>query len=172
MTHPQERPRPLAPEPTPQFDLPDLRLIAEGLVESALLWPGMAQPPERTWSLMAASDAFEAWVIGWPPGGAIELHDHGSSAGVVAVAAGTLTEHAVSHDRGRVLSVTRRRVGVGSALTFPAGHVHDVVNADDSPAVSVHVYAPRLESMTHFRIDGHRLVRGRTILSPVSADVA
>jgi len=121
---------------------------------------------------MAASDLFEAWVIGWPPGGAIEWHDHGASAGVVAVVAGTLTEHSVTHDRGQVLAVKRNRVERGSMLSFASGHVHDVVNAGDRHAVSVHVYAPRLDSMTYYSMAGHQLVRGRTVLSTARADVA
>jgi hypothetical protein len=31
--------------------------------------------------------------------------------------------------------------------------VHDVVNTAAEPAVSLHVYGPRLEAMTYYRID-------------------
>src|ERR1700722_15710177 len=40
----------------------------------------------------------------------------------------------------------------GGTLRFGGRHVHDIVNAGDTPAISVHVYAPRLTSMTYYRI--------------------
>jgi len=101
---------------------------------------------------MVASPALEAWVIAWPPGGAVELHDHGGSSGAVVVVAGELTETSVVH-RGRrrpVLATTTIRPG--RPVHFSGHHIHDVVNDGDVPALSVHVYAPRLTSMTYFRM--------------------
>jgi hypothetical protein len=49
-------------------------------------------------------------LMGRPCGGAIDLHDHGGSAGAV----------------------------------------HDLVNPAPTPALSVHVYAPRLTHMTYY----------------------
>jgi hypothetical protein len=41
--------------------------------------------------------------------------------------------------------------------------VHDIVNDGSAPAVSVHVYAPRLTSMTHYRLDNGALRTERTV---------
>jgi hypothetical protein len=49
--------------------------------------------------------------------------------------------------------------------TLPAGagrrldpqHVHQLGNASDRPAVSVHVYGSALQTMTRYRIDDGRL---------------
>lgn len=76
-----------------------LLAMARELVHSAQQWPGMRDPSRRVWKLLAVSQAFEAWVIGWPPGGTIELHDHGGSSGAVVVAGGELVEIAVTEDR-------------------------------------------------------------------------
>jgi len=168
----EEPARLLHPSSSPDPDLAALRRIAESLAGGARDWPGMADPRRRTWDLITASEAFEAWVIAWPPGGAIELHDHGASAGAVAVASGTLTEHAVSHHGGNVAGVARTKVRAGSAITFGPWHVHDVVNLDDRPALSVHVYSPRLQVMHYFHMDAGRLVRARVVHSPIDADVA
>ena len=72
-----------------------LVVIAQSLAGVAASWPGMSEPVCRQWDRMLCSTAVEAWVIAWPPGGAIELHDHGGSSGAVVVVAGELTETSV-----------------------------------------------------------------------------
>jgi predicted metal-dependent enzyme (double-stranded beta helix superfamily) len=137
--------------------------MAEGMATSALDWPGMAGLDSRRFELLAASDTFEAWVIGWPPGGTIELHDHGASAGAVAVAGGELLETLVSEGDDGSVTTSRRRMAAGTSWVMGRRHVHDVVNDSSLPAVSVHVYAPRLTSMTHYRIVGGRLQAEKTV---------
>ena len=91
-----------------ELDPSTLLAIARGLADSAQHWPGMGTPSHRVWDLMVASPDFEAWVIGWPPGGAIELHDHGESSGAVVVAQGGLLEVVV---RGTCRAPSPRRRG-------------------------------------------------------------
>ena len=38
------------------------------------------------------------------------------------------------------------------SVSFAERHVHDIVNMGAVPAISVHVYAPRLTSMTYYRM--------------------
>ena len=92
---------------------------------------------------MAVTDNFEAWVIAWPPGGAIELHDHGGSAGAVVVAAGALRETRVVSQASGSWALEASTIGVGETTCFAGHDVHDIVNMADAPAISVHVYAPR-----------------------------
>ena len=103
---------------------------------------------ERWYALLAATDRFEAWVIGWPVGGAIELHDHGGSSGAIHVVRGALEE--ASTNRVLRTPLARARVGEDEVVTFGTDHVHDLVNVGDAPALSIHVYAPRLVSMTFY----------------------
>ena len=132
----------------------DLLAIAQGFAVSAADMPELLHAPERTWTLLAATDLFEAWAIGWPPGGTIELHDHGDSRGAFVVAAGTLHETSVRPtDRG-VARIRSRVLGVGQHRTIGVGAVHDIINVDDEGAVSVHVYGPKLTTMTYFELDG------------------
>ncbi len=127
-----------------------LLAIAHGLVPTALQWPGVSDPQERRWSLIASPEGLEAFVIAWPAGGFIELHDHGAASGAIVVAQGTLTEMSVRLDsEGRSAAATRT-LHTGSHVAFGPGRVHDVVNRGPRPAVSVHVYAPRLASMTYY----------------------
>jgi hypothetical protein len=128
----------------------ELLEVAEGLARSAGTWPGLADPVERCWRTIAVTDRFEAWVVAWPVGGAVELHDHGDSGGAVVVASGRLVETSLrTEGAGGPLSRTTRVVG-GGHLVFGPGHVHDLVNDGPGPALSVHVYTPALRTMNFF----------------------
>jgi Rrf2 family protein len=122
--------------------------IRNGKVDDGALDETPLTDTERWYALLAANDTFEAWVIGWPVGGAIELHDHGGSSGAVHVVRGALEE--ASTNRVSRTALARARVGEDESITFGADHVHDVVNLGDEPALSIHVYAPRLVSMTFY----------------------
>jgi hypothetical protein len=139
-----------------------LTVLALELAAYAPSWPGITQPSGRRWDLMAASDDFEAWVIAWPPGGAIELHDHGGSAGAVAVVVGELIETSIVSESSGRIALRTSTIESGGTLRFGGRHVHDIVNAGDTPAISVHVYAPRLTSMTYYRIIEGALEPGAT----------
>ena len=140
---------PPAPVLTPPVGLDGLAATAARLARSAV-WKTLTPltDTERWYALVAASDSFEAWVIGWPVGGAIELHDHGGSSGAVHVVRGALEE--TSTNRVSRTPLARARVAEGEGIVFGADHVHDVVNPGDEPALSIHVYAPRLVSMTFY----------------------
>jgi len=137
--------------------------VAEGLVDQARAWPGLVGMTTRSWTLVAASDTFEAWVIGWPPGGTIALHDHGHSAAAVAVAGGELVETTVTPTADGAVTTITRRMPTGSSWSMASRHVHDIVNDGPAPAVSVHVYAPRLTSMTNYRLVDGVLRPGQTV---------
>jgi hypothetical protein len=114
-------------------------------------------------------DDFEAWLLGWPVGEGIELHDHGTSSGALVVVEGTLLEtyiHASDwvrpggrpflggsrrHCRGDTPRPPRhRRLPEGALVSFGPDHIHDVVNGGARQALSIHVYSPRLRSMTFY----------------------
>lgn len=130
--------------------------IVAGLAAAPSLWselvPGFG--PERSSVHLLATEAYDVWLIGWPPGTCVEPHDHGTSAGAFTVVRGTLTEYRWS-PRPRP-----RRLAVGDVLTIDAGVVHDVVAEalDDEPAVSIHAYSPRLREMGFYSDDGTRLL--------------
>jgi hypothetical protein len=159
----QQTGRRLHPAAVPSpIDVAELLAIAEGLAVSAHGWPGMKRPSRRIWDIMVASDAFEAWVIAWPPGGAIEVHDHGGSSGAVVVASGELMETTVTERPDGPVTTETTVLPEGASTTFETPHIHDLVNLGPVPAISVHAYAPRLTAMTHYDITQGRLVTGRT----------
>jgi hypothetical protein len=130
----------------------NLLAIAEGFASSAAEIPELLDVPERRWILLAATDLFEAWAIGWPPGGKIELHDHGHSSGAVVVANGSLTETRIRPTDYCVATIESHHLDTGGSRTFGSHYVHDIVNAGPGHAVSVHVYGPKLTSMSYYRL--------------------
>lgn len=120
---------------------------------SATAIPELQGLTERTWVLLAVTDLFEAWAIGWPAGGAIELHDHGHSSGAVVVAAGSLTETTVRSTSQGMTAFGTHHISAGEHRRFGSRYVHDLTNDRDEQAISVHVYGPRLATMTYYRLD-------------------
>src|SRR5690348_3260642 len=74
-----------------QLDARELRRLARRMSARAT-WEGLDSVVERSWRLLARTDMYDAWLIAWPAGGAIELHDHGGSSGAIVVVSGALTE--------------------------------------------------------------------------------
>jgi len=146
-----------------RLEFSELLAISKGLACTSSLWAGTSDLGQRTWGLIAASETYEAWVITWPPGGRIELHDHGLSSGAVTVASGELRESTVVQSEGGSAHCETKLVGAGESVTFGAHYVHDFANVGTSSARSVHVYAPRLTAMTYFDLVDGNLVRGDTI---------
>jgi hypothetical protein len=130
-------------------------------------WTRLLEPADLAGELDADLEAdladAEVWLLSWLPGQGTDLHDHGPSSGAFAVAAGALTERVVTADRrGREAQETTAELATGRARFFGPHYVHQVRNTADEPAVSVHVYAPRLRVMNTYRVDGGRLLRTGT----------
>jgi len=142
----------------------ELLPIAVDLAATALLWPDLHDPTRRTWRRIAVGESCEAFVISWPTGGSIELHDHGGSAGAVVVTAGDLVETTARPGIDGGVVTTTRSLSAGSHVVFGPGHVHNIANHGLGPALSVHVYSPVLSSMTFFE------QRGDTGLVPVRSE--
>jgi predicted metal-dependent enzyme (double-stranded beta helix superfamily) len=126
-------------------------------------WPVAPRfsPRERWYHRLAQDDDHEVWLLTWLPGQGTGLHDHGGSAGAFQVVSGTLVEDTLTDRRGvpgrGAPRLTARELGEGAGRRFGARHIHRIVNASGRPAISVHVYAPALTTMTRYRITAHGL---------------
>jgi quercetin dioxygenase-like cupin family protein len=127
--------------PVEALDRATMLDIACGIASARDLWSQHVRhdETERRPVRLLATDAYEVWVIGWTTGQGVSLHDHGGSSGVVVVTEGRLTERA----RGG----TTRQLRVGELTVLGPDDVHEVFNAADEPATSVHVYSPPLAAM-------------------------
>ncbi len=109
-------------------------------------------PVQRWYHRLATHDDYEVWLLTWLPGQGTDLHDHGDSAGAFVVVRGELTEEVVVAAGGAqppALAQVRHARGDGRA--FDRYHVHRIINAGTTPAVSVHVYGPALKTMRRYR---------------------
>src|SRR3954469_20640993 len=129
-------------------------------------WTALLEPddvrPYLDPSLHAELDDAQIWLLTWLPGQGTPLHDHGSSAGAFAVARGTLTERVVATGGPGRPRETENDLPAGPQRYIGAPPVPPVTNQDAEPAVSVHVYAPRLTVMNTYRVDDDGLVRTGT----------
>ena len=105
----------------------------------------------RAWIRVAGTADADAWLIGWNRSSHVGSHDHGGSHGSVHVLRGGLVETFREADDPSTARV--RRLGRGSTVSVPPGRVHDVANAGYRPALSLHVYSPRLTTMTFYSPD-------------------
>ena len=129
-----------------RLDEETLATIADGLAGSdptTFLAPGAC----RRWALIAANDSYSAWVIAWPAGTGLAMHDHDGSAAAVRVVSGVLRERYVVGD-----GLAVRWLDGSTPHVLAPDHRHEVVNVGDVEAVSVHVYSPPLGD-TSFRDD-------------------
>ena len=127
----------------------DLSLVVRRIASQPQLWrPKVRFTADRYWTRLAAPDGIDAWLLTWLPSQGTELHDHGDSAAAFAVVQGALTE--VRADD--VLGVWSTTLAAPAVRVVEPGIVHDVRNDQLKPAVSIHAYGPRLESMTYYDV--------------------
>lgn len=141
----------------PRLPSHPLTALAQTLASCPALWAPLAvhATDHRVHLRLAAAAGWEAYLITWPSGHGVEVHDHGRSAGAVAVVGGSLVEVVARPGgtggptpAGRRL--VRHRLEAGTVRPIPPGRIHDVVNAGRTPATSIHVYGPALETMTFY----------------------
>jgi hypothetical protein len=129
-------------------------------------WTALLEPddvrPYLDPSLHAELDDAQIWLLTWLPGQGTPLHDHGSSSGAFAVARGTLTERVLAPGGPGRPRETDTDLPAGRLRYFGPHRVHQVANRHAEPAVSVHVYAPRLTVMHTYRVDDDGLIRTGT----------
>ena len=105
------------------------------------------QSGERRWVELDSSPYLQIWLLSWPAGSGTGWHDHGESAGAFLTVSGALGEH-TSHGHRHI----RRTLTGGQGRTFTPNHIHNVFNVGVETAFSVHLYTPRLTSMTRYTV--------------------
>jgi predicted metal-dependent enzyme (double-stranded beta helix superfamily) len=130
--------------------------VARALADRRQVWDALIryEPDRRHYARVAGSREWEAWLLTWLPGQRTGLHDHGGSVGAFAVVDGAVHEITPAPTGAAAHRLHRRPLAAGDIRGFGADHVHEVVNAGDNPAVSLHVYAPRLTVMHRYHLDG------------------
>ena len=151
--------------------------LAAALAAAAPRWLGLVEyRSDSRWTHLLAREAAAAaldpdlhadlagaqvWLLSWLPEQGTPLHDHGTSAGAFTVVRGTLTEKVFAAGRSGVTE-SSSDLTAGRVRHFGPHYVHQVVNTQAEPAISVHVYTPGLAWMNTYRVDGAALVRTGT----------
>jgi hypothetical protein len=105
------------------------------------------QSGDRHWVELDSSPYLQIWLLSWPAGTQTGWHDHGQSAGAFLTVNGTLREQTF-HGHRRV----DRTLIAGEGRTFGPKHKHLVANVGLETALSVHLYTPRLTTMTRYAV--------------------
>jgi len=108
---------------------------------------GMTDNYARNILLMAP---FEVVVIHWPPGVESAIHHHDGFWGYVLCVQGEVenVEYAFDAEKKELREGCALRVRAGGVLPEPDGTIHKIVNPSlDAPLVTVHFYAPALETL-------------------------
>lgn len=125
----------------PTIDCQALTQIVDGLARSGRRVPSAGRPADQPRSLqLIATEAYDVWLITWPPGSVLEMHDHGTALGVMRIASGELLEWTAA---GAV-----HLGGERAHVTVP-GTAHRLVNPLSTETTSVHAYSPSLREMTY-----------------------
>lgn len=146
----------------PRLAVAALADIVGGLARAEDLWRPYVRhdDAERVRVRLLSTPVYEVWLLGWTPGQAAGLHDHGGAHGAFIVVDGELEE---SRSTGRPgADLVRRRLTAGAGATIEAGTAHDLANRSGSLATSLHAYSQPLRSMGFYEestpgVHGHRV---------------
>lgn len=97
--------------------------------------------------------SYSLQIFVWPPGSRTRIHDHSSWGGFFCAVGSVLEERYERLDNGSMPDHARlkklwrldwsREDGISTVLPYEGG-IHRVGNPTEEPAVSVHLYGPRL----------------------------
>ena len=98
---------------------------------------------QRVFAPLDAGPHAGAWLICWMPGHDTGFHDHDHSSGAVTAVSGQVREERIGAD----WQVTGTTYRAGDVFSFVSGDIHRMRHVGDEPAVSIHVYSPKLQVM-------------------------
>src|SRR3954447_9085433 len=157
----------MAPAPGRQLSRPELRDLATKIATDERRWRHLVRhvPERRTYEELLLEDeltgaAVGVWLICWMDDHDTGFHDHDTSSGAVAVAAGVLREDRLAIG-GRPHSRTYTQ---GEGFDFSSSDIHRMSHPGGAPAISIHAYSPPLERMGAYAIDPDGVIR-RTAIS-------
>jgi predicted metal-dependent enzyme (double-stranded beta helix superfamily) len=128
----------------------ELEVIAAAIAGRPELWQPLAHrdTEQRRYELVYEDDRMDAWVLSWMPGQGTGFHDHYISGVGLCVAAGTVREDIMVYGG----APQERCLAAGDTRQGGPGYIHRVDHDSGEPAVTVHVYSPRLDWVGQYRL--------------------
>jgi hypothetical protein len=156
----------------PHSDLlaPDeLEQVAADIARRPEIWQPLVRvdSERRRFELIYEDDHVDAWVLSWMPGQGTGFHDHYVSSVGIACVRGVVREDCLRLGTTDV----ELRLRPGDTRRGGPGYIHRVRHVAGKPAVTIHVYSPRLDEVGQYRADENGVLRrepapGRTELTP------
>ncbi len=135
----------------------ELERVAIEMTQRRDIWEPLARvdPSRRQYELVYEDDRMDAWVLSWMPGQATGYHDHYISGVGIAVAAGVVREDLLVYG-GEDVDLRLRE---GDSRQGRPGYIHRVRHEEGRPAVTLHVYSPRLDWVGQYRLGDDGVIR-------------
>lgn len=148
---------------------PELEHVARDIAARPDIWrPRISTDRQRRrYALVFEDERMDAWVLSWMPGHGTGFHDHYVSSVGLCVAQGSVREDQMRYGMDHL----ERRLTAGDSRRGDATYIHRVQHLEGEPAVTIHVYSPRLEWVGQYRLGDDGIVRrepapGRNELRP------
>jgi predicted metal-dependent enzyme (double-stranded beta helix superfamily) len=146
-----------------------LEAVAAAIGRRPDIWEPLVRvdAERRRFELVYEDDRMDAWVLSWMPGQGTGFHDHYVSSVGIACVQGCVREDWLRLGGPEV----EFRLRPGDTRRGGSGYIHRVQHATGEPAVTVHVYSPRLDEVGQYRTDAEGILRreaapGRIELTP------
>lgn len=135
----------------------ELEGIAREIATRTDLWEPLVHgdADRRRYELVYEDDRMDAWVLSWMPGQGTGFHDHYISGVGLCVASGSVREDLMVYGSKH----QSRQLRAGDTRQGGPGYIHRVSHDEGEPAVTVHVYSPRLDWVGQYRLAEDGLVR-------------
>ncbi len=129
----------------------ELENVARDLAVRTELWQPLvhADTGHRRYELVYEDDRMDAWILSWMPGQGTGFHDHYISGVGLCVASGCVREDLMVYGNAH----QSRELRPGDTRQGGPGYIHRVSHHEGLPAVTVHVYSPRLDWVGQYRLD-------------------
>jgi hypothetical protein len=147
----------------------ELEQVASAIGTHPEIWEPLVRVDgeRRRFELVYEDERMDAWVLSWMPGQGTGFHDHYVSSVGLACVLGGVKEDWLRLGRPELEFQLRP----GDTRCGGPGYIHRVGHATGEPAVTVHVYSPRLDEVGQYRVDESGVMRrepapGRVELTP------
>jgi hypothetical protein len=131
----------------------ELEEVAAGIAGRPDIWQPLTHVDheQRRYELVYEDDRMDAWVLSWMPGQGTGFHDHYISSVGLCVAQGVVQEDVLRYGAAPI----ERQLRAGQKRRGGPGYIHRVQYVDGEPAVTIHVYSPRLDWVGKYWLDEH-----------------
>jgi predicted metal-dependent enzyme (double-stranded beta helix superfamily) len=138
----------------------ELEDVAARIAARPDIWESLVRvdSERRRFELVYEDDRMDAWVLCWMPGQGTGFHDHSVSSVGIACVHGSVREDWLRLGAPEV----ELRLRPGDTRRGGPGYIHRVQHASGEPAVTIHVYSPRLDEVGQYRVDADGVLRRET----------